>query len=114
MGRRSICSVLSILLLPACALLTACTDPHAEHMARQLPEGMRDAFIEYYDFRDYKAFVMAVDPDSGSWAFGTAYATSTETAAKGYAMIRCKEQKKQRDDINVPCRLFAVGNNLAE
>jgi len=96
-----------------CCMTVSCSDYQADLMAKQLPEGMRSDFMDYYAGGDYKALVVAIDDENDVWAFGSAYNASSLVSAKGWAMKRCKISKQRDRRITTNCKLFAVGNNFA-
>jgi hypothetical protein len=99
------------MLLLGSALLVACQDRHAQFMAKKLPEGMRDDFLEYYGEGGYKAFAMAIDDDN--WVFATAYNARTQASADEWAMYRCIRYRHSKG-VTSTCRIFAKGNDYAD
>lgn len=109
MGNR----LLYLLMLVLVGMMyISCSDRRAESMARQLPEGMREGFMEYYDYPGYKAFAVAFDDLDGPWAYGSWYNATKEVSAKGNAILQCKKNRRQQPGIESRCRLFAFGNEI--
>jgi hypothetical protein len=106
-----VCSYV-LLLITVLVGLVSCSDRRAELMARQLPEGMREAFMEYYDYPGYKAFAVAFDDLDGPYAFASWYNASREFSAKGNAILQCKKYLRNQPGIESQCRLFAFGNEM--